>query len=203
MPGGSTVRRFLSAGGPMGKTLRPSAPCLSAASASEGVPTPGKLARPRTLACWMTRTLALGLSTKCPPTSATARTSPTERTPAAPTSAPRGGAAASSRRLCSAPCAARGTASSRTPASARAWPAAITSSGPTPSSTATTGQACSAASQALPSLQARGAASPGAAGSASSGLGPPAKRSSKHSAAQPSTSTTSEKFRAWSTASRT
>mmetsp|Transcript_29645 Transcript_29645/g.81574 ORF Transcript_29645/g.81574 Transcript_29645/m.81574 type:complete len:269 (+) Transcript_29645:194-1000(+) len=141
------ARTLSGEGAPAGRMQRPSAPRRSAACASVGVQTPAMPTRPRARARPSTAAEPCGLSTKRPPAAWASRTSPSPRTPLAPTATSAGSAAASSRRLAAAPRPPRGTAKARTPAATSASASGRASCGSTPSRTATTGLASRAASQ--------------------------------------------------------
>mmetsp|Transcript_7292 Transcript_7292/g.20187 ORF Transcript_7292/g.20187 Transcript_7292/m.20187 type:complete len:216 (-) Transcript_7292:883-1530(-) len=129
-----------------GKTCRASAPCCTAARASLGVQTPGRLRRPRLRAQRTRSPSRWGLATSAPPARATARTSSLVTTVPAPTSTLLGSASTSRPMISSAPGKLRGTSMIRTPASASVLPACTASAGCTPCSTVTTGQATRACS---------------------------------------------------------
>mmetsp|Transcript_141670 Transcript_141670/g.394968 ORF Transcript_141670/g.394968 Transcript_141670/m.394968 type:complete len:218 (+) Transcript_141670:117-770(+) len=130
-----------------GKAFSALAPCRSAARASVGVATPGKLTRPIARVLRITCSSMLGLTTSMPPASATKATSSSVSTVPAPTTTLCGRPSARILMLSSARGEFRGTSTMVIPASTSAFPVANASCDSSPRRMATTGHARSARSQ--------------------------------------------------------
>ena len=122
VPGGRIERSAVTAAGLIisaGNSFNPWAPAPSAAKASVGVTTPGKVSIPDSTACAITRTSQCGDTISWPPTLRTASTSSRRSTVPAPIKASSGAIARMAAIASSAPGRFSGTSSKRKPVANR------------------------------------------------------------------------------------